>query len=180
MIKTERPLSLSMSFALQANEAEVVNHVAKLSSHISRKDAMKKLNRMRRDKAHRDCFTSSLPVFLLVHQLLADYRSVVFGTGSLISSISTHIDTLPYTIDFHDILPFSISFFLFMYLSRFFFLFLSISVQLFVARKTVHLGTFRTSGSRCKRLGTLHRLEREKPRKETFRSLSMSLVVTLV
>lgn len=61
---------------LPANDAEVLHQVAKLSSHIPRKEAIRTLNRMRKDKTHKECFTNSLPVFLLVHQLLADYRWV--------------------------------------------------------------------------------------------------------
>ncbi|CAM9962272.1 unnamed protein product [Ascophyllum nodosum] len=65
---------LRQDLPVSASGAEVLKQVAKLSSHISRKDAVRTLNRMRKDKTHRDCFTNSLPVFLLVHQLLADYR----------------------------------------------------------------------------------------------------------
>ncbi|CAM9430060.1 unnamed protein product [Laminaria digitata] len=54
-------------------DADILHQVAKLSSHISRKEAMRKLSRMRKDKAHKGSFTNSLPMFLLVHQLLADY-----------------------------------------------------------------------------------------------------------
>ena len=68
-------------YTTQASGAEVLKQVAKLSSHISRKDAVRTLNRMRKDKTHRDCFTNSLPVFLLVHQLLADYRLVHLFSG---------------------------------------------------------------------------------------------------
>ncbi|CAM9196403.1 unnamed protein product [Hapterophycus canaliculatus] len=57
----------------RTSDAEILNQVVKLSSHITRKEAMRKLSRMRKDKAHKESFTNSLPVFLLVHQLLADY-----------------------------------------------------------------------------------------------------------
>lgn len=60
----------------QTRDADILHQVAKLSSHISRKEAMRKLSRMRKDKAHKGSFTNSLPMFLLVHQLLADYRFV--------------------------------------------------------------------------------------------------------
>lgn len=62
--------------AWQTRDADILHQVAKLSSHISRKEAMRKLSRMRKDKAHKGSFTNSLPMFLLVHQLLADYRFV--------------------------------------------------------------------------------------------------------
>lgn len=53
---------------------------------------MRKLSRMRKDKGHKESFVNSLPVFLLVHQLLADYRFVptrravlAFGIAALAS-----------------------------------------------------------------------------------------------
>eukprot|EP00752_Nemacystus_decipiens_P007063 g6330.t1 len=58
---------------LAQRDADILDQVAKLSSHISRKEAMRKLSRMRKDKVYKESFTDSLPVFLLVHQLLADY-----------------------------------------------------------------------------------------------------------
>ncbi|CAM9959226.1 unnamed protein product [Ectocarpus sp. 6 AP-2014] len=57
----------------RTRDADILDQVVKLSSHISRKEAMRKLSRMRKDKAFKESFTNSLPVFLLVHQLLADY-----------------------------------------------------------------------------------------------------------
>lgn len=65
--------SLSLCSA-QTRDADILDQVVKLSSHISRKEAMRKLSRMRKDRAFKESFTNSLPVFLLVHQLLADYR----------------------------------------------------------------------------------------------------------
>lgn len=44
---------------------------------------MRKLSRMRKDKTFKESFTNSLPVFLLVHQLLADYRFVPPSLGTL-------------------------------------------------------------------------------------------------
>lgn len=64
------------SLSLQDQQADVLQQVEKLSSHISRKDAMRKLNRMRKDKSMKEVFTNSIPIFILVHQLLADYRYV--------------------------------------------------------------------------------------------------------
>lgn len=71
-------------FHVQTRDEEILRQVAKLSSHISRKEAMRKLSRMRKDKAHKESFTNSLPVFLLVHQLLGDYRCVSSRTRELL------------------------------------------------------------------------------------------------
>jgi len=50
---------------------------------------MRKLSRMRKDKDHKESFTNSLPVFLLVHQLLADYRYVF--PRSALCMLSCHL-----------------------------------------------------------------------------------------
>lgn len=85
-MRSERVAARSLS--LQDQQADVLQQVEKLSSHISRKDAMRKLNRMRKDKSMKEAFTNSIPIFILVHQLLADYRYCVMCHVSCILGAS--------------------------------------------------------------------------------------------
>ncbi|CAM9115932.1 unnamed protein product [Discosporangium mesarthrocarpum] len=67
------PIVERITQELTEDEREVLKQVAKLSSHISRKEARSRLARMRKSKTHKASFTSSIRVFILVHQLLTNY-----------------------------------------------------------------------------------------------------------
>lgn len=52
---------------------------------------MRKLSRMRKDKAYKESFTNSLPVFLLVHQLLAHYRFVCNPRAEVLACLAASV-----------------------------------------------------------------------------------------
>ncbi|CAM9239758.1 unnamed protein product [Phaeothamnion confervicola] len=58
---------------LSREEEDILHNVAKLSNHICQKEGRSKLNRLKRDAAHKPLFRS-VRLFLLAHDLLGRYR----------------------------------------------------------------------------------------------------------